>query len=246
MNIIKSRIAIAFLLVFSSFYAQETVNKNYEELIIDTWVVQGQSSSERLVFKSNGELEEYTDNKIEDVYSWVIEDYGIKGLYLAIENIKDPTDYWNYEISALNDELLVLIYIRPNHMGIAKPATYVRYNPKYPNDRMSGTWTWYSEDGKHMVELVLKIKDQLTYSGFYCSVYNDGKKVDCPNDEAKSYMTLRKVNETTFSGSFSSSAFGGKGDITLTYLANKNLLQISISEGTGEYYLPNNVLFHRY
>lgn len=101
----------------------------YKDLIVATWVVKGESSNERLVFKSNGEVDSYEDNQIVDTYSWVIEESinnGVTRIYLELENTQNPSDEYNYEISALTDELLVLIFMRKNNMGIGKPITYIR------------------------------------------------------------------------------------------------------------------------
>lgn len=107
----------------------QSKSSTYEELIVATWVVKGESSNERLVFKSNGEVDSYEDNQIANSYSWVIEESinnGVKSIYLELENTQKVFDNYNYEINALTDELLVLIFMRKNNMGIGKPITYIR------------------------------------------------------------------------------------------------------------------------
>jgi len=116
------------VIILISFYgckAQLIQEFNYEAEIVGTWVAEGSSISNKWIFETSGVLSKYDNNNIYKKYNWTITN-GIHGVYLKIININDLTDIYNYEINALNNERLVLVYQRGNNMGIGKPAIHFR------------------------------------------------------------------------------------------------------------------------
>lgn len=109
--------------------AQVTDNEDYQNLILGEWVAEGSSISDKWVFLNDNTLQEFTNNQVDETYSWeIIEstNSGVKSVYLELTNTTNPNDFYNYEISALTDEELVLIYQREENMGLGKPFTLVK------------------------------------------------------------------------------------------------------------------------
>ena len=69
-----------------------------------------------------------------------------------------------------------------------------------------------------------------------------GKTIDCGED-SEVCMTVQRVNNYTFTGTFTSPTYDGQGSIKLTFLPSENKLQLKITEGFKEYYLPNNAKY---
>lgn len=110
------------------------------------------------------------------------------------------------------------------------------------NHDISGRWFWNFDDGKHTSSIELSTTDNINYSGVYCSIYYNGKTIDCGED-SEVCMTVQRVNNYTFTGTFTSPTYDGQGSIKLTFLPSENKLQLKITEGFKEYYLPNNAKY---
>lgn len=126
---------IIVLVLLSSFFsckAQEvasTSSSSKEGLIIGTWVIEGLTLNNKWVINTDGTLQEYSGSLVDITYNWVITQgttpSGLNISHLKITNVSDATDVYDFEIDALNDERMVLVYQRPSG-GIAKRATYFR------------------------------------------------------------------------------------------------------------------------
>lgn len=123
-------IFVLLLMSLFSFKAQQVQTTNEDTLIVGTWVAEGNPTSYYSVYESNGIVKRYTDNTLSKTYNWsIVQSTTPSGLtipYLKLINVNDSTDVYDYEINALNDEILVLVYQRGEGRGIAKPATYLR------------------------------------------------------------------------------------------------------------------------
>lgn len=131
MRIKKFNTIFAILFVLALFNCKAQSNPYNEDTILltGTWVIEGETLSDKWVFESNGTLNEFADNQLDVSYNWEVvnsTNSGIKSKYLEIVNNNDSSDYYNYEISLLDEEKLVLIYQRKTNMGIGKPITYLK------------------------------------------------------------------------------------------------------------------------
>jgi len=115
-------------------------------------------------------------------------------------------------------------------------------NSLYSQD-ISGTWNWQSQNEKHISEITLIQNGTDTYSGYYCSSFYNGKKIDCSNSTTEICITIEKTSLNVFTGSFNSPSFNGVGHIELIYEPSQNKLKLKILNTVGEYYLPANVFY---
>ncbi|QTY25930.1 hypothetical protein [Flavobacterium sp. CS20] len=110
---------------------------------------------------------------------------------------------------------------------------------------ISGNWNWKYQD-KNQTEISLESIGNDTYQGTYCSVFYTGGKIDCSDDETEFCISLSKVSENIFEGSFESPSFNGNGNIRITYSSlNPDSFKLEILSSSGEFYLPNNVFFEQ-
>lgn len=97
------------------------------QLLVGTWITEGSTIANKWVFNADSTLDKYDENQIYDSYSWVILNSttpsGIVNKHLKIINVTDSSEEYHYEISALNEERLVLVYQKVENMGIGKPLT---------------------------------------------------------------------------------------------------------------------------
>ena len=124
-------VAGVFMILLTAGYTFITLSPE-EELIIGTWIPEGTTDDNRLVFKENGTVEDYDEDIIFATYYWTIykETSPVCGevvpvssnySYLREENVADPNDVYCYEIMALNNEILQLRYF-----GKYKWTSYTR------------------------------------------------------------------------------------------------------------------------
>lgn len=110
--------------------APSTSSSTEEGLIVGTWVAEGNATSYYSVYESSGIAKRYSDNELYKTYNWEIvrgtTSSGLTIPHLKLVNVFDETDVYDFEIDALNDERMVLVYQRGEGFGIAKPATYLR------------------------------------------------------------------------------------------------------------------------
>ena len=99
------------------------------ELIIGTWIEESSTFQDRIIIQNNGIYQEYDENAISDTYNWEITEKqtpsGLTLSYLILTNTQDANDVYEYEINALNNEILVLVYQRPD-LGPGEPTTYIK------------------------------------------------------------------------------------------------------------------------
>lgn len=121
------------VLLLASFFnskAQQTIPTNFENLIVGTWVAEGNPTSYYFVYESNGVVKRYNENSLYKTYNWtIIESFtanGLKKYHLKLVNSTNSNEIDIHEIDTLNTERMVLVYQRGQGWGIAKPATYFR------------------------------------------------------------------------------------------------------------------------
>ena len=110
--------------------------------------------------------------------------------------------------------------------------------------KIDGTWNWNSDKSEHMSSIVLESSDNKSYSGYYCSVFYDGSKIDCDEEDTMT-LYLKMTEDNVLVGTFKSSCCGGSGAIRLVYEETTKRLWISLSDTRGEFYLPNKVYYEQ-
>ena len=132
MNLIKKfKIIIVFsLLTCFNCKAQISCSTTEDEnLIVGTWVLEGLTPLDKLVFNNNHILSMYDEGTLYETYCWEIDckitPSGRKAYSLEIINTDDESDKYVYDINTLTQERLVLQYVRTGY-GLAKLATYLR------------------------------------------------------------------------------------------------------------------------
>ena len=120
-------IIIALLIGSYSCKAQQQLNQE-DQLIVGTWVSEDDTSVQ-LVFTSDGLQKDIINGILLETYTWQITESQTPGgliiSHLILTNTEDPNDTYHYEINALSEERLVLVYQRPGG-GIGKLTTYIR------------------------------------------------------------------------------------------------------------------------
>ena len=112
---------------------------------------------------------------------------------------------------------------------------------------MSGNWFWKyktNNNVKHTTEFVFTINGN-QINGNYCSVFYEGSKIDCEEDESTYCITLTLVGSNVYEGTFQSFSHGGTGTIRITYIPGTNVLEFVILCSQGVFYLPQNAILHR-
>jgi len=93
---------------------EQAQSQECENLIIGTWVGQGNSINYRDVYHSNRTMTDYTEGEVTKTYYWNISTHltqsGITISKLLMQNTQNTEDEWTYEITALNDDKMVLLY----------------------------------------------------------------------------------------------------------------------------------------
>lgn len=129
---IKTIGILVFVLTCFNCKAQliPTVNQDKVSLM-GTWVPEGMNLEDRWVFNSNGNLIEYSNNSISITYNWeLLKTSPVCGeevptgetfSYLKLVNTKDADDFYCYEITSLDKDLLQIRYF-----GRGGFLTYVR------------------------------------------------------------------------------------------------------------------------
>jgi hypothetical protein len=117
-------------------------------------------------------------------------------------------------------------------------------NNLYQQRDISGRWFWNFDNGKHTSEIVLNSTDNINYSGFYCSVYYNGKTIDC-GEESEVCISVKRISANTFIGTFTSPTYDGQGSIKMTLIPNEDKLLLEVTYGSKEYYLPNNAKYQQ-
>ena len=120
---------ITGILIFTALGFTTYQLNQEDQLIVGTWVEESTTTENRLVFYETGNLEDYYKNQISETYTWQITESQTPGgliiSHLILTNTEDPNDTYHYEINALSEERLVLVYQRPGG-GIGKLTTYYK------------------------------------------------------------------------------------------------------------------------
>ena len=118
------------------------------------------------------------------------------------------------------------------------------------SQNIEGHWRW-SYNEKHSSTITLEQVNSNEYRGSYCSVYYQGRRIDCSDNDEEYNLSLAKVSNNIFEGTFKNN-FSNKpntpnsGTIRITYIPSTQKIKIEIlTEPEGEFYLPNNVLFKK-
>tara|TARA_Y100000815_G_scaffold275748_1_gene316813 strand:- start:48605 stop:48994 length:390 start_codon:yes stop_codon:yes gene_type:complete len=109
---------------------------------------------------------------------------------------------------------------------------------------ISGTWSWSSSNDENFVEISLSNNSNSQIVGSYCSIFQQGNKIDCAESE-EPCIYLSVSGPDIFTGTFKSSFSNTTGQIKLT-LVNPDKLHLEIiSEPDGEFYLPHDIYLQR-
>ncbi|KUJ60002.1 hypothetical protein AR687_20490 [Flavobacteriaceae bacterium CRH] len=151
--------------------------------------------------------------------------------------------------------ILILLFINCNNSdkstGILKNETTIEYNDsgvskkeqkEYELKSILGKWAWQSEDKSQQFTIdFIKFSNDSVYAK-YCSVYNNGAKLDCDFDET--IINIRGVieNEKKLKVKFNSffNAKNGLAEIIIT--ENKELKWKIIDSPKGEFYAPSECI----
>ncbi len=133
-------------------------------------------------------------------------------------------------IIALIGSFLLVAYAGIKKVNVFQPA----------QNEITDTWYWESENGKHTLELYLT-QDGNTITGKHCCVYNDGKRIDCVDQESENSISLTSTNSNIFQGTLRSSFSDSNIDIRITHNTNNNTLFFEVvNPPSAEYYLPDS------
>jgi hypothetical protein len=118
----------------------------------------------------------------------------------------------------------------------------VKYDQAIIQDNLTGTWYWKSDNGKNNIELYL-IQNGTLVTGKHCGSFYEGSKIDCISEDDENSITLTQISSNVFEGNLIS----GYSDITIQIRitlnpSNETIFFQQLSQPTGEYYLPNNVM----
>lgn len=131
--------------------------------------------------------------------------------------------------------------------------TCVEYDPekedfvevKCEEESITDTWYWKSVDDRNQSVLYLTQTDN-SVSGNYCSVFYEGNKIDCTEEEESNFsLTLTQTTQNVFEGTFQSFSHSGSGTLRLTYDPANEKLNLEILSSQGIYYLPQEAIFER-
>ena len=115
-------------------------------------------------------------------------------------------------------------------------------NSRAQDSIQAGEWQWKYQD-KHQTILNIQDVDITSIVFNYCSIFYDGKKVDCNLDVS---FKLNKVNSHVYEGNFQS-AFNNKNiDLRIKFNSDFTEFETEIfSQLNGEHYFPDNVIFKK-
>jgi hypothetical protein len=119
---------ITGILIFTALGFTTYQLNQEDQLIVGTWVSEDDTSVQ-LVFTSDGLQKDIINGILLETYTWQITESQTPGgliiSHLILTNTEDPNDTYHYEINALSEERLVLVYQRPGG-GIGKLTTYYK------------------------------------------------------------------------------------------------------------------------
>jgi hypothetical protein len=111
---------------------------------------------------------------------------------------------------------------------------------------IEGSWKWEDSNSKHLTELNFNHDGNHVYSGYYCSVFNDGEKIDCSYDISEVCISVSQTGANVYTGTFQSPAFDGHGNLKITFSPSIGKIKLEITDGLGEFYLPKDALFEKF
>lgn len=119
-------------------------------------------------------------------------------------------------------------------------------NISYCQQYITGNWRWQYGNGKHITSLTFNnVNANGNYLGNYCSVFYEGSKIDCVDEEDVFCLNLSEIDANIYEGTFESFSHQGSGTIRLNYNPINDTLSFEILSGNGIYYLPKNAVFER-
>ena len=107
-----------------------------------------------------------------------------------------------------------------------------------------GTWYWKSKDRNNNLELTITSRDNQSLKGNYCSVFDQGNKIDCSSElEDQTNFILKQISDNIFQGTFTSNYSFKKGILKIIFNPLNNNIKLEIIEvPKGEFYLPKNAV----
>lgn len=126
-------------------------------------------------------------------------------------------------------------------------TTLITFGQNITRQDITGNWNWQYDNGKHITEIKLSFSptNNNLLQGNYCSVFYNGKKIDCVENESSFCLTLTQVATNIFEGNFQSFSHNGYGTIRLTYIPTGEKLNLQILNSQGIFYLPQEATFVR-
>ncbi len=111
---------------------------------------------------------------------------------------------------------------------------------------ISGSWSWYSDNGNDMFTIdLIKISDN-NFRGSHCSVYVQGERIDCFDMVEDFTVVLIRKTENIFAGSIRSGFSFATGQVQLQYLPVDDTILFSLkTPPKGEYYIPFEAVLQR-
>ncbi|WP_081210330.1 hypothetical protein [Salegentibacter sediminis] len=111
---------------------------------------------------------------------------------------------------------------------------------------LEGTWRWTSPNGEDNFELSLEYIDGSKIRGKHCSVYHNGEKMDCQNNENDYSISLIKIAKNIYDGTIESRYSATAGRIRVQYHPTDVSLSFVLKAyPPGEFYLPDRALMYR-
>ncbi len=106
----------------------------------------------------------------------------------------------------------------------------------------TGRWSWQNEQNTVSLDITFNEYDGQYYVK-YCSVFQNGKKVDC--SEYQRPFPLWQESDGYLTGEFSSASWKGSGTISFSYDLITQSLWVETYDTDGEFYLPAQAKFSR-
>ncbi len=108
---------------------------------------------------------------------------------------------------------------------------------------ISGSWFWQAENGEAQMEITLSIEGS-KYTGHHCSVFQNGDRIDCVDEDDPVSIRIQRTAENEFEGIIRSGYSTSEGKINLHFDPENETLLFELSEAPdGTYYLPKKGIF---
>ena len=108
------------------------------------------------------------------------------------------------------------------------------------SQNISGSWSWQAENGNSMMEINLDAEGE-DYIGYHCSVFQNGDRIDCVDEDKSASVYVKRTAENVFEGTIRSGYSASEGKIKLEYNPEEQILLFKILKAPeGIFYLPEN------